>query len=129
MFESFSPTRKEREAIRLGLSTISQICGHDYRIEQFVKDEHRGYGCRTDSVPLSAAQGLCIEWFLGGLRNPNILLRDYFFLRPAAIYFTGLGAEHSEELTLSQRLNIELAAEAYQTAFRRMIDLKIDAAS
>lgn len=130
--ENFSPTKNERAAIAKAFYAIETCGGHSTRFESLARQEHRGYGNRNDRVPLIAARGLCVKWFLDGLDDPSILIRQLYWARPAAVFFTGYGAHiahtycknlhssipPSHELNLS---TIRAGKAAYDAAFNRAI--------
>lgn len=123
MFEGFKPTRKELRAIDDAWCAIDEVT-RDSRLAYFTKEEKRGYGNRHDAVPMSAARGLMIQWTLRGIEKPDALLRDNFFIRPAAIWATGKGAElaHMGEASSEFVATLEAGKAAYDAAFARMLD-------
>lgn len=128
MLEFFKPTKKEREAIERGFYRLAEINGHSNRAERFAKEEARGYGNTRDRVPLIAARGMLCKWFLQGVAKPDALLRDNYFSRPAAVWARGFGADAVATNTKTLDVTgIQLAAEAYETAFNRMTDTYVDA--
>lgn len=121
---TFSPTASERRAIEKGFYRIEELTGHNWSCARFVREEHLGYGNKHDRIPLIAARGLCSKWFLEGLSAPGALLRNSYYLRPAAIWFQGYAANIAN--TYSNQLpdisDIEAGAAAYKDAFDRMLD-------
>jgi len=123
MFEGYKPTNSERRAIQAGLDVILSHVRSDYEVMQHIKAETRGYGLTNDRVPLIAAKGICVSWFLDGATNhAGALLRDWYNLRPASIYMTGLGASRLDlhKITQSDLSILRGAKEAYNNAFKRM---------
>jgi hypothetical protein len=119
MFNSFKPTTKEKRAIEgawrwLAANTRDESCS-----TSFMKQEHRGYGNANDRVPLIVAKGMCLQWFLQGVNAPEVLLRDCYRMRPAAIWFAGMGAARSGNAPVDMPA-LQAAVEAYRTAFERM---------
>jgi hypothetical protein len=86
-----------------------------------MKQEHKGYGNAHDRVPLIAAKSMCLSWFLEGVRKPGVLLKDCYYMRPAAIWFEGMGAERSGAAAINMTA-LEAAVNAYQAAFGRMTE-------
>jgi len=119
MFEGFKPTTKEHAAIARGWEWLVANTHDKYRSKSFLKDEKNGYGNPNDRVPEIAAKGLCLSWFLKGVQSPDILLRDWYYCRPAAIWFTGMGTERSGNAAINMPV-LMAAVEAYEAAFARM---------
>ena len=119
MFDNFKPTAKEKQAINLAWRWLTANTRDEHRSTSFMEQEHRGYGNRSDRVPLIAAKGVCLQWFLEGVHTPEALLRYCYFMRPAAVWFEGMGAERSHSVVASM-LVLQAAVEAYQAAFARM---------
>jgi len=65
------------------------------------------------------AKGMCLSWFLKGVNKPEVLLKDCYFMRPAAIWFEGMGAERSGAAAVNMTALVG-AVEAYNAAFARM---------
>lgn len=125
MFEGFKTTKAERDAIDRAFYSVEELCGHDFRCERFAKDEARGYGNRNDAIPAVAARGLCCKWFLDGVERPGLRLADSYYMRPAAIFFTGSGAargaiETRGALAICHLAAIHAGVAAYDAAFERM---------
>jgi hypothetical protein len=120
----FSPTTSERHAINKGFYRIEELTGHNSSCARYARDEHLGYGNRHDRIPLIAARGLCSKWFLEGLYSPDILLRDSYYLRPAAVWFQGYAANFANTYAgkFPDISAIEFGAAAYKSAFDRMLD-------
>jgi hypothetical protein len=121
MFEGFKPTKTEKAAIDGAWRWLTENTRDEYRSNNLMKDEHRGYGNRHDRVPLIAAKGMCLSWFARGVACPNMLLADGYYMRPAAIWFMGMGADRSGAAAINMPA-ITAAVAAYDAAFKRMID-------
>jgi hypothetical protein len=121
MWNGYKPTKAEREQIEHAFCFILEIAGQDWRVERAAKDEAKGYGNRNDGIPLIGAKALCVKWFLQGANRPNQYLRDTYFLRPAAIYLTGLGATRRDDI-IAHEGALTLAVAAHDAAFKRMMD-------
>lgn len=123
MFEGYKPTKREREAIDRAFYAVCELAGHDHRAEMFAKDEKRGYGNRNDSIPLAAAYGMCCKWFMHGVEKPDAMLRDHYFIRPAAIWFQGTGAYVANKgpINRDQLYMIQAGVDAHEDAFNRMM--------
>ena len=119
MWNGYKPTKKERELIEKAFNFIHELFGCDSRIERAAKDEAKGYGIRCDGIPLIGAKALCVKWFMRGIKNPNQYLRYTYMLRPAAIYFMGLGASSVDRVIAHEGL-LQKACEAHEAAFKRM---------
>ena len=123
MFENFKPTAKEKQAIEGAWRWLVENTRDEFRSTNFMKQEHRGYGNANDRIPLIAAKGMCLQWFLQGVNRPDVFLRDCYYMRPAAIWFEGMGADavmdNHRRVALSWP-KYQAAVEAYQTAFARM---------
>ena len=119
MFGNFKPTTKEKQAIEGAWGWLMANTRDEHRSASFMKQEHRGYGNASDRVPLIAAKGMCLQWFLQGANKPEVLLRDCYYMRPAAIWFEGMGADIVTN-TANAFPRLTHAVEAYQTAFARM---------
>lgn len=121
MFEGFKTTKAERDAIDRAFYAVEEICGHDFRCQRLAKDEARGYGNRNDAIPAIAARGLCAKWFLDGVNRPELRLADSYYMRPAAIFFTGSGAARGAiALAICHFATIHTGVAAYKAAFERM---------
>lgn len=121
-FDGFKTTKAESDLIARAFCRVEELGGHDYRLASFAKEESRGYGNSRDRVPLSAARGMCLTWFLRGIDDPGALLRDCYQIRPAAIYFQGFGADIGARggITIGDTVLIASAVDAYDAAFKRM---------
>jgi hypothetical protein len=119
MLEGFKTTTKERAAIAGAWEWLIANTRDEYRSKNFLKDEKNGYGNPNDRVPEIAAKGMCLSWFLRGVQSPDALLRDWYFCRPAAIWFAGMGTERSGNAAINMTA-LQAAAEAYEAAFARM---------
>jgi hypothetical protein len=122
MWEGYKHTKKERAAVDAAWFKVCALTGHDYRSERFMKDEARGYGNRNDRIGEQGAKALCVKWYLNGTQKPEALLADYYFIRPAAIWFTGYGASKAAALSIEDEALLTAAVEAHDAAFKRMID-------
>lgn len=123
MFEGFKLTRAEHRSIDRGWSWLTENTRDTHRSHRFMLDETSGYGNRNDRVPQMAAKGMCLSWVRQGVIKPDVLLRDFYSMHPAAIWFQGMGAERSSEVIANIALLTE-AVLAYDAAFKRMIDLE-----
>jgi hypothetical protein len=127
----YKPTAAERRAIIAGLNIIEDIAdkgmGHWFQVEQHIKQERTGCGISPDRVPLICAQGMFCKWFLHGAENPNMLLRNTWSLRPAAVFAYGMAAdraayENAKELWKVGVVNtLRDAANAHEAAFARAL--------
>lgn len=122
-FYGFKATKAESDLIGRAFYRVEELAGHDYRLARFAKDEAKGYGNARDRVPLAAARGMCLTWFLRGIDKPDSLLRDCYQIRPAAICFQGYGADIGARggIATEDRALIESAIAAYDAAFNRMM--------
>ena len=114
------PTNAERQAINRAFYRIEELTGHNPRCAKFANDEHRGYGNKNDRVPVIAARGMCCRWFLHGFYNPSTLLRDSYWLRPAAIWFEGYGANIANTTPSVDISDIKAGLAAYDAALNRI---------
>ena len=121
MFDNFRVTAAEKRAIEGAWNWLIANMRDQYRSMSFMKQEHKGYGNAHDRVPLIAAKGMCLSWFLKGVHVPGVLLKDCYYMRPAAIWFEGMGAERSGAAAINMTA-LEAAVNAYQAAFRRMTE-------
>jgi hypothetical protein len=119
MFEGFKLTAKEKGAIDGAWRWLVEYTRDEYRSTAYMKAETKGYGNSNDRIPLAAAKGLCLKWFLQGVNKPDLLLRHCFDMRPAAIWFQGMGAERSGAAAINMPV-LEAAEKAYMAAFDRM---------
>jgi len=118
MMTDFNPTASQRRQIAAALSEVYSLAHSEYVLYQQIKAEHHGYGNPSDSVPLIAAKGMIIKWFLYGVNNPDALLRDTYDRRPACTWAEGFGARCGFEKRVSSAALIVLAAgvAAYEQA-------------
>jgi hypothetical protein len=121
MFEGFKLTAKEKAAIDGAWHWLVSNTHDEYRSTAYMEYETKGYGNRNDRVPAMAAKGMCIRWFLKGVRVPDMPLRDCYHMRPAAIWFEGMGGHHSGSAANNMPA-LEAAEAAYMAAFTRMQD-------
>ncbi len=119
MFDAFKPAAAEKRAIEGAWNWLIANTRDQYRSASFMKQEHKGCGHANDRIPLIAAKGLCLRWFLEGVNNPGALLRDCYYMRPAAIWFKGAGAERSGAAAVNMPA-LEAAVASYDVAFKRM---------
>ena len=122
MWDNYKPTKAERAAVERAWQVVYRLTGHDYRTERMTRDEARGYGNRHDAIGIAGARALAVKWFYSGTQNPDIKLADYYFCRPAAIWFTGYGAWKAYAISAEDENTLEAALTAHENAFKRMID-------
>ena len=124
MLDDIRLTRAERDLINRAFNSLEQFTRSRWELDQWVRQERKGYGRAGDRVPLIVARALCVKWFRQGVDNPNALLRDAFDLRPAAVYMMGLGARaaHLDRVSESHWVPIKDAVDAYQAAFDAALD-------
>ena len=130
MFEGFKATKAERDTIRKAFSRLcDEAHGGNNRFRQCANDERYAYGNKSDRVPELAAQGLICSWFVDGFNCPDALLRDHYWIRPAAVYAQGFGASLAAKNEMPAGLLAELqaAVKAYEAAFARMHDATVAA--
>ncbi len=120
MFEGFKPTAKEKKAIEGAWNWLISNTRDEYRSANYMKGEQKGYNRHNDRVPLVAAKGMCLQWFLAGVQAPELLLRDCYYMRPATIWFEGMGAGRVGAGAINMP-TLNAAVEAYKAAFGRMI--------
>lgn len=122
MLEDLRLTKAEREAIENGYYALRRFTRSDYELDNWAKQERSGYGNSRDKIPLICARALLVKWFLQGVKNPDVLLREAYMLRPAAIYFEGLGAfcAKREKIMPETLSDLEKCRAAYEAAFQRM---------
>lgn len=122
MWDNYKPTKAERAAIETAWQTVYELTGHDWRSQDFTKQEARGYGNRNDAIGLIGAKSLAVKWFYNGTQKPDIKLSDYYFCRPAAIWFAGYGASKSYAISKEDEDLLAVAVAAHESAFKRMIE-------
>lgn len=122
MWDNYKPTKNERAVIEQAWQRVYHLTGHDWRTEQMTRDEARGYGNRHDSIGKVGAMALAVQWFYAGTQKPDIKLSDYYFCRPAAIWFTGYGASKSYAISKEDEDLLAVAVTAHDSAFKRMIE-------
>ena len=125
MWDNYKPTKAERAAIETAWQTVYELTGHDWRSQDFTKQEARGYGNRNDAIGLIGAKSLAVKWFFEGTQKPDALLADYYFCRPAAIWFKGYGASYNRPqtgLSSSTLQTLVAGVQAHEDAFKRMQD-------
>lgn len=118
MWDNYKPTKKERAAIDAAWFRVHALTGHDHRSDMAMKEEARG----RDGVGTTGAKALCVKWYLDGTRKPDALLADYYFIRPAAIWFTGSGAFKAAALSIEDESLLSAGVEAHEAAFERMMN-------
>lgn len=119
--ENFDPTRKEKEAINTAYNWIEENAARDsYTSKKFMQMEHKGYGNVNDRIPLLAAKGICVKFFMEGVEEPDMLLREQYDKRLAYLWFAGLGAKwRHEEKALPYDILVN-GLQAWNDAFNRM---------
>lgn len=122
MWDNYRLTKGERAAIDCAWHAVYRLTGHDYRTERMTKDEAKGYGNKHDAIGIAGARALAVKWFHGGTQSPNIKLADYYFCRPAAIWFTGYGAAKANVIGADELAILEAGIAAHEAAFKRMQD-------
>lgn len=122
MWDNYKPTKAERAAIETAWYKVYDLTGHDYRSAQNLKDEARGYGFRGDSIGKLGAMALCVKWYFEGPQNPETKLSDFYFCRPAAIWFRGYGASKAYALSIDDEAILAVACAAHESAFSRMLE-------
>jgi hypothetical protein len=122
MWDNYKPTKAERAAIETAWQTVYELTGHDWRSQDFTKQEARGYGNRNDAIGLIGAKSLAVKWFFEGTQKPDALLADYYFCRPAAIWFKGYGAAKANVIGADELAILEAGIAAHEAAFKRMQD-------
>ena len=125
MWDNYKPTKAERAAIETAWQTVYELTGHDWRSQDFTKQEAKGYGNRNDAIGLIGAKSLAVKWFHNGVLSPGVKLADYYFCRPAAIWFTGYGASYIQPARGLSSDTLRILSEgvtAHEDAFKRMID-------
>jgi hypothetical protein len=120
MFENFKPTKAETKAIDAAWSWLMDTMPSEHTCKSYMLDERRGYNRRDDKIPEIAAKGLCLKWFMEGVARPRVLLRDFYNRRPAAVWFTGLGAERAGAPDKLDMPLLVAAVAAYVNTYERM---------
>jgi hypothetical protein len=122
MLNDIKLTKAERHAIETAHAALYRLTRSMFELDHCTAQERKGYGHASDRVPLICAKALIVKWFLGGVQEPNALLRDAYALRPAAVYMQGLGAREAHEGRLSADTIATLRAgvDAWAAAFDRM---------
>lgn len=122
MWTDYKPTKKERYLIEGAFRYIEDCHSPSGEIARLARDEKRGYGNRNIAIPMIAAKALCVKWFLQGVNNPDIMLRDYYHMRPAAVWVIGKGADRATGAPAINKPALENAVAAHEAAFKRMMD-------
>lgn len=122
MWDNYKPTKAERAAIETAWQTVYELTGHDWRTEDMTRQEAKGYGNRHDRIGLNGAKALAVKWFYNGTQQPDLKLADYYFCRPAAIWFTGYGASKAYAISVEDENTLEAGLTAHEDAFKRMQD-------
>ena len=125
MFEGYKPTKAEKLAIETAYRSLYDFVRSEHELDEWAKKEAKGYGQRNDCVPLVAAKAFIVRWFNTGVENPNLLLRDFYDKRPAAIFAMGLGAKASADgkITAKYYSLCQTAVIAHENAFDRMMNI------
>jgi hypothetical protein len=122
MWDNYKPTKAERAAIENAWQVVYRLTGHDWRTEDMTRQEAKGYGNRHDRIGLNGAKALAVKWFYNGTQQPDLKLADYYFCRPAAIWFTGYGASKAYAISVEDENTLVAGLTAHEDAFKRMID-------
>jgi hypothetical protein len=122
MWDNYKPTKSERAAVENAWQVVYRLTGHDWRTEDMTRQEAKGYGNRHDRIGLNGAKALAVKWFYNGTQQPDLKLTDYYFCRPAAIWFTGYGASKAYAISVEDENTLEAGLTAHEAAFKRMID-------
>lgn len=120
MFEGFEVSQDQRHCIMHAWGLLVQYTRDEHRSVEYMRKERDGYGRENDSIPQIAAMGLCLQWFVEGLAQPDYRLAKAYYMRPAAIWFTGMGAEYHGKLGSLFIVACSRAVAAYQAAFKAM---------
>jgi hypothetical protein len=122
MWDNYKPTKAERAAIENAWQVVYRLTGHDWRTEDMTRQEAKGYGNRHDRIGLNGAKALAVKWFYNGTQQPDLKLADYYFCRPAAIWFTGYGASKAYAISVEDENTLKAGLTADENAFKRMQD-------
>lgn len=122
MWDNYKQTKNERAVIERAWHKVYELTGHDWRTERMTRDEARGYGNRHDAIGRAGAQALAVKWFYEGTQAPDVKLSDYYFCRPAAIWFKGYGASKAYAISKEDEDLLAVAIAAHESAFKRMMD-------
>ena len=122
MLNDIKLTKAERHEIETAHATLYGFARSHYELDHWTAQERGGYGNANDRVPLICAKALIVKWFLGGVQEPDALLRDACALRPAAVYMQGLGAREAHEgrIQADAIATLRAGVDAWAAAFDRM---------
>lgn len=121
MWEDYKPTKAEREMIEGAYRYIAECHINTGELDKWMKQERKGYGDRNDAISTIAAKGLCVQWFLQGINKSDALLRDFYNIRPAALWLMGKGADRKQSAPAINMPCLESAKQAHDTVFKRMV--------
>jgi hypothetical protein len=128
MLDGYAPTKAETRAIDDAWRILRDL-PNARQIRSLTTDEQRGYGRASDRVPRAAARALMVRWFLDGVSRPDELLRSCYWIRPAAVYVQGFGAEWitgtvqpGDAWTGQVLATMRAGVAAHEAAFKRMPD-------
>ena len=125
-------TRRQRHIITRAFCHLSEFSHSKSILEHWARQERNGYGCARDKVSQTISRALCVKWFLMGVQSPDVLLRDTYAMRGAAIYMYGLGARsaHQGRVRHEDLAIITNAVEMYDAVFAASLaDNKLDDAT
>jgi hypothetical protein len=129
MLDGYAPTKAETKAIDDAWHILCDLPRGNREIARLTTHEQRGYGRASDRVLRAAARALMVKWFLDGVSRPDELLRACYWIRPAAIYAQGFGAEWimaavPGQATATNQILATMCAgvAAHEAAFKRMPD-------
>jgi hypothetical protein len=112
-------TKRQKQDINDTFYRLAEEHSTAYTFDRWAHQERTGYGMRRDRVTLHVARALCVKWFLMGVHAPDMLLRDTYAMRGAAIYMVGLGAltAHQGRLAPDMLARVTAMVEMYDAVF------------